>query len=280
MKVEFEKIAPDTGSSFRLIQWKSANDKFFWHQHPEHELIYVKRGSGKLHIGNHLGYYEEGEVLFLGANLPHTGLGYGVIGNHEELIVQLKDSFLGQDFMDIPEMQSVKKMFLRSNYGIIFSKSDMKTIGPKIEILINQTGLDRLLNLLEILKELASTPNYKVLNTRDVRFEFKHQDEQRINKIYSYVENNFKNDILLEEIAEISNLTVPSFCRYFKKMTHMTFTDFINDFRVNNACRLLHADMPIADVCFESGFNNLSHFNKTFKTIKGKSPRTYRTEIN
>ncbi len=99
MKVEFEIIAPDRGSSFKLINWRSENDKFFWHQHPEYEIIYVKKGSGKLHIGNHLGEYQEGEVMFLGPNLPHTGLGYGVIGEHEEIIVQLKDIFLGNDFM-------------------------------------------------------------------------------------------------------------------------------------------------------------------------------------
>ena len=279
MKVEFEKIAPDEGSSFKLIQWRSENDRFFWHQHPEYEIIYVKKGSGKLHVGNHLGDYQEGEVMFLGPNLPHTGLGYGLIGVHEEVIIQIKENFLGTEFMEIPEMGNIKKLFNRSKFGISFFGQTRNIVAQKMEILANLKGIDRLIYLLEILKILANSQEFNILNSRDSRFDFRHQDEERINRIYSFVEDNYKRDISIEEVAEIANLTVPSFCRYFKKMTHMTFTDFLNEFRINNACKLLHTNLVISDVCFESGFNNVSHFNKTFKHFKGKSPREYRKEV-
>ena len=279
MKVEFEIIEPDLGSSFKLIQWRSENDKFFWHQHPEYEIIYVKKGSGKLHIGNHLGEYQEGEVMFLGPYLPHTGLGYGVIGQHEEIIVQLKDIFLGNDFMSIPEMASIRKLFERAIFGISFSGKTRSLIAEKMENLTQVQGLDRLIRLLEILKILSTSTEFKILNSRDSRYDFRHQDEERINRIYHYVEQYYTKEIKIAEIAEIANLAVPSFCRYFKKMTHMTFTDFLNEFRINNACKLLHTNMGISDVCFESGFNNISHFNKTFKLVKGKSPREYRKEV-
>ena len=279
MKVEFEIIEPDLGSSFKLIQWRSENDKFFWHQHPEYEIIYVKKGSGKLHIGNHLGEYQEGEVMFLGPYLPHTGLGYGVIGQHEEIIVQLKDIFLGNDFMSIPEMASIRKLFERAIFGISFSGKTRSLIAEKMETLTQVQGLDRLIRLLEILKTLSTSTEFKILNSRDSRYDFRHQDEERINRIYHYVEQHYTKEIKIAEIAEISNLAVPSFCRYFKKMTHMTFTDFLNEFRINNACKLLHTNMGISDVCFESGFKNISHFNKTFKLVKGKSPREYRKEV-
>jgi AraC-like DNA-binding protein len=279
MKVEFEKIAPDIGSSFKLIHWKAENDKFFWHQHPEYEIIYVKKGSGKLHIGNHLGNYQEGEVMFLGPNLPHTGLGYGVIGQHEEIIIQLQEQFLGNDFMGIPEMENVKKLFERAVFGISFSGQTKKIVAEKMEQLIKVNGLDRLIALLSIFKILSSSSEFAILNSRDSRFAYKHKDEERINKIYDFVENNFKNEIAIEQIAEVANLTVPSFCRYFKKMTHMTFTGFLNEFRINNVCKLLHTDTVISNVCFESGFNNVSHFNKTFKELKGKSPSQYRNEV-
>ena len=279
MKVEFEKIAPDEGSSFKLIQWRSENDRFFWHQHPEYEIIYVKKGSGKLHVGNHLGDYQEGEVMFLGPNLPHTGLGYGLIGVHEEVIIQIKENFLGTEFMEIPEMGNIKKLFNRSKFGISFFGQTRHIVAQKMEILANLIGIDRLIYLLEILKILANSQEFNILNSRDSRFDFRHQDEERINRIYSFVEDYYKRDISIEEVAEIANLTVPSFCRYFKKMTHMTFTDFLNEFRINNACKLLHTNLVISDVCFESGFNNVSHFNKTFKHFKGKSPREYRKEV-
>jgi AraC-like DNA-binding protein len=93
------------------------------------------------------------------------------------------------------------------------------------------------------------------------------------------VEENYTEEIRIETVAEIANLSVPSFCRYFKKMTHLTFTDFLNEFRVNNACKLLHTGVPVSDVCFSSGFNSISHFSKTFKQIKGQSPRDYKKDI-
>jgi AraC-like DNA-binding protein len=279
MKAEYEKIAPDLGSSFKLIQWKSKNDRFFWHSHPEHEIIYVKKGSGKLHIGNHLGEYKEGEILVLGANLPHSGLGYGLLDEHEEVIVQLKEDFLGNGFLDVPELNPVKRLFSRASLGIAFSGKIAAEVAPKIEDLNQQTGLERLINLLDILKILSHAPDYKILNNRNVKYDFRIKDERRIKKIYTFVEENYSRQIDIKEMAEISNLTVPSFCRYFKKMTHYTFTDFLNDFRINNACKELESDKNISEICFDSGFNNISHFNKTFKQIKQKSPKAYRQEL-
>jgi len=279
MRIEYEKIAPDTGSSFKMIHWKSKDDRFFWHQHPEFEIIYVRKGSGKLHIGNHLGKYEEGEVMFIGPNLPHTGLGYGVIGEHEEIIIQLKEDFLGPGFLEAPEMADVKKLFERSSHGISFKGNTRKTVAEKMDKMIQLSNFERLVELLSIFKILSATSEYSILNSGDNKFDYRHQDEERINRIYTFVENNFQNPIDIQKVAEVANLTVPSFCRYFKKMTHMTFTDFINEFRVNNACKLLMEDKTISDVCFESGFNNISHFNKTFKTFKGQSPREFRREL-
>lgn len=279
MKVEFEKIAPDQGSSFKLIQWKSENDRFFWHQHPEYEIIYVKKGSGKLHIGNHLGVYQQGEVMFLGPNLPHTGLGYGVTGEHEEVIIQLSEDFLGQDFLSAPEMHQVKKVFEKASFGISFFGKTQKLISKQMLNMTHQNNFEKLLSLLQIFKFMAFSTEYKILNSIDTRFDFRHQDEERIKRIYSFVEENYQTEIEINKIAEVANLTLPSFCRYFKKMTHMTFTDFLNEFRINNACRLLHSNKSIADVGFQSGFNNFSHFSKTFKQLKGKSPSKYKKEL-
>lgn len=279
MKLQFEKIAPDEGSSFKLIHWKSENDRFFWHQHPEYEIIYVKKGTGKLHVGNHMGQYTEGEVMFLGPNLPHTGLGYGVIGEHEEVIVQLQQDFLGQEFLNVPELAKVKRLFEKATFGISFYGKTKKVVSSMMELLAEKTGIERLIALLEIFRILSESSEYQVLNDPLSKFDFRHKDEDRINRIYTFVEGNYTENIKIETVAEIANLSVPSFCRYFKKMTHLTFTDFLNEFRVNNACKLLHTGVPVSDVCFNSGFNSISHFSKTFKQIKGQSPRDYRKEV-
>jgi AraC-like DNA-binding protein len=278
MKVEYEKISPDTGSSFRLIHWKSENDRYFWHYHPEYEIVFVRKGSGKLHIGEHLKNYEEGELVFIGPDLPHTGFGYGVIGEHEEIVVQLRKDFLGEEFMQKPELQHIRKLFERAKQGLSFQGKSRKIVAAKLQKMLTFSHFERLVELLNIFDILATTTEFTVLNAADKRFDFNHKDEDRINKVYEYVEQNYQKNIDIQAVADLANLTVPSFCRYFKKISHITYTDFVNEYRINQACRLLFENKPIADICFEVGFNNISHFNKTFKQLKGVSPREYKAK--
>ena len=278
MKVEYEKISPDTGSSFRLIHWKSENDRYFWHYHPEYEIVFVRKGSGKLHIGEHLKNYEEGELVFIGPDLPHTGFGYGVIGEHEEIVVQLRKDFLGEEFMQKPELQHIRKLFERAKQGLSFQGKSRKIVASKLQKMLTFSHFERLVELLNIFDILATTTEFSVLNAADKRFDFNHKDEDRINKVYEYVEQNYQKNIDIQAVADLTNLTIPSFCRYFKKISHTTYTDFVNEYRINQACRLLFENKPIADICFEVGFNNISHFNKTFKQLKGMSPREYKSK--
>ncbi len=277
MKVEYEKISPDTGSSFRLIHWKSENDRYFWHYHPEYEIVFVRKGSGKLHIGEHLKNYKEGELVFIGPDLPHTGFGYGVIGEHEEIVVQLRKEFLGEEFMQKPELQHIRKLFERAKQGLSFQGKSRKIVASKLQKMLSFSNFERLVELLKIFEILATTTEFSVLNAADKRFDFNHKDEDRINNVYKYVEQNYQQNIDIQVVADLANLTVPSFCRYFKKISHITYTDFVNEYRINQACRLLFENKPIADICFEVGFNNISHFNKTFKQLKGMSPREYKS---
>lgn len=280
MKVEYEKISPDTGSSFRLIHWRSENDRYFWHYHPEYEIVFVRKGSGKLHIGEHLKNYEEGELVFIGPDLPHTGFGYGVIGEHEEIVVQLRKDFLGEDFMQKPELQHIKELFERAKQGLSFQGKARKVVATKLQRMLTLSHFERLVELLNIFHTLATATEFSVLNAAEKRFDFNHKDEDRINNVYKYVEQNYQKSIDIESVANLANLTVPSFCRYFKKITHVTYTDFVNEYRINQACRLLFENKSIADICFEVGFNNISHFNKTFKQLKGVSPREYKANPN
>jgi AraC-like DNA-binding protein len=280
MKVEYEKISPDTGSSFRLIHWKSENDRYFWHYHPEYEIVFVRKGSGKLHIGEHLKNYEEGELVFIGPDLPHTGFGYGVIGEHEEIVVQLRKDFLGEGFMQKPELQHIRELFERAKQGLSFQGKARKLAANKLQKMLTLSHFERLVELLNIFHTLATTTDFLILNTADKRFDFNHKDEDRINKVYEYVEQNYQQNVDIQAVADLTNLTIPSFCRYFKKITHITYTDFVNEYRINQACRLLFENKSIADICFEVGFNNISHFNKTFKQLKGVSPREYKMLSN
>lgn len=279
MKITYENIAPDSGSSFRMIHWLSENDKFFWHQHPEYEIIFIKKGSGSIRVGDFQGRYEEGQLLFLGPNLPHTGLGYGVVGEHEEIIIQVREDFLGSTFWNAPEMGQIHRLFERSKRGVVFNGSKKEKIGQLLNQMIEEQPFKRLLILLEILQKMAEIDEYELMNASSTLVDLTHLDEQRMLAIYKFVEEKYKQVISIQEVAEVAHLTVPSFCRYFKKKTRQTFIDFLNEYRVNQACKGLQTSKGITEICFDSGFNNVSHFNKTFKKVTGKSPKAYRNEL-
>jgi AraC-like DNA-binding protein len=281
-KPTFRKLNPAFGSSFHVRQH---NEKIeinlpFWHFHPELELVYVNKAKGKRHIGSHLSYFNNSQLILIGANVPHSGFTDRFSTNGTETIVQFKEDFLGESFLNIPEMHMIKALFAKAKKGILFNIEAKKEIGPKIEALLLTEGLDRVIKFIEVLKDLAYTTNYSLLNVDGYAFEVEPQDNQKIDIVFGHVSKNFKQPITLDEISGKVSMTVPAFCRYFKKVTGKTFTQFVNEFRIVHATKLL-AENPtsITDICFESGFNNFSHFNKLFKKFTGKSPLKYRNEM-
>ena len=282
IKPAFEKVIPSFGSSI-LVKKHTENCKMksaFWHFHPEIELVYVNKGQGKRHIGNHLSYFNNSQLILMGSNLPHNGFTDRLTSNGSETLVQFKPDFLGNAFFEIPEMQDIVQLFERGKKGILFKPETKKVVGPKMENLVNYNGFDRIVKLLEILNDLALSEDYTLLNADGYAFETKPQDSTKIDIIYKHINANFKNHISLEEIADKVSMTVPAFCRYFKKATGKTFTQLVNEYRVVHATKLLNeSQMSITDICFECGFNNFSHFNKQFNELTGKSASNYRKEI-
>lgn len=282
IKPAFEKINPEFGNSLLVKQHNEiAENKLpTWHFHPELELVYVNKGKGKRHIGSHLSYFNNSQLILIGASLPHSGFTDRFTTNGKETIVQFKQNFLGDQFFTIPEMQKVSNLFDKAKKGILFNIETKYIVGPKIEELINYEGIDRILRFLEILKDLSLSTNYTLLNVDGFAFEVEPQDNNKIDIIFGFVRKNFTRQITLDEISGKVSMTVPAFCRYFKKVTGKTFTQFVNEFRIVHATKLL-AENPtsITDICFESGFNNFSHFNKLFKKFTGKSPLKYRNEM-
>ncbi len=281
-KPKFEAIAPTFGNSFTYQKFDESklNKNYDWHYHPEIELVYVNGGSGKRQVGSHVSYYTKGELILIGSNLPHCGLTDKLTGNTSETVIQMKLDFLGNDFFNIPEMKKIQALFEIAKGGIIFFGNTKKKIGEKIEVLEYQTDFHRLLSILNIFNELANSKELQLLNGEGFSLATEVKDNDRINVVFNYVKNNFKEDITLEEISEIVSMTIPSFCRYFKKITNKTFVQFVNEYRLVHASKLL-AEKPlsITEVCFECGFNNFSHFNKSFKTFTGQNPSEYRNQL-
>lgn len=282
IKPAFEKINLEFGNSLHVKQHKGVeeNNLPFWHFHPELELVYVNKAKGKRHIGSHLSYFNNSQLILIGSSLPHSGFTDRFTTCGKETIIQFKEEFLGDTFFDIPEMKTIKTLFSKAKKGLLFHIEAKKEIGPKIENLINYQGTDRIIKFLEILKDLSQSQDYSLLNVDGFAFEVEPQDNNKIDIVFQHVRNNFTQQITLDEISEKVSMTVPAFCRYFKKVTGKTFTQFVNEFRIVHSTKLL-AEKPtsITDICFESGFNNFSHFNKLFKKFTGKSPLKYRNEM-
>jgi len=281
-KPAFEAIAPSFGHSFTYQKFSESKEtkNNGWHYHPEMELVYIKGGSGKRQIGSHVSYFRDGDLILIGSNLPHCGFTDRLTGNKSETLVHMKADFLGSDFFNIPEMKNIQKLFEVAKGGIAFFGKTKTKVGEKMEILEYQTDFQRLLSILNILNQLAISEEIKVLNGEGFSMETEVKDNDRINIVFNHVKANFKEDISLDEIANIVSMTVPSFCRYFKKITNKTFTQFVNEYRLVHASKLL-AEQPISitQVCYDSGFNNFSHFNKSFKAFTGQNPSEYRNQL-
>ena len=277
-----EVIKPIFGKSFTVKHYLegSQNDgTSFWHFHPEVELVYIKGGKGMRHIGNHLSHYDNGDLVLIGSNLPHNGFTDRLTGNKSEVIVQFKKQFLGKDILDVPEMTHIAELLQLSLNGIAFGGITKRQVGREMEKLSSMEPLDALLHLAKILQMLALSKDKKILNASGYSFKVKNQDSDRAVDIFNYIKNHFKSNIPLDEIAEVSNLTVPSFCRYFKELTDKTFTQFVNEYRIHESCKLLSDDNEsISNISFKVGFNSIAHFNKHFKLVTGKAPSTYRKE--
>ncbi|UII22567.1 AraC family transcriptional regulator [Fulvivirga ligni] len=281
-KPRLEKINPAFGTSFHVKRYADPcrNKLPYWHIHPEMEIVYVNGGSGKRHIGNQMSYFNNGDLIFIGSNLPHFGFTDRLTANSSETIIQMREDFLGEGFFELPEMSVIKKLIQRSKSGLVFHGDTKESAGSKIENLVNLDPFNRIVSLLDILKELAVSEEYTVLNVDGYALEIEPQDNDRINSVYQYVRKNFQRPISLEEISDMVSMTVPAFCRYFKKISGKTFTQFVNEYRLVHASKLLsESHTSITEISFECGFNNFSHFNKQFKAFTGKSPSKYRSEL-
>ena len=281
-KPSLEEISPAFGSSFLVRRYSSscAHNLANWHFHPELELVYVNGGSGKRHIGKHMSYFNDGDLILMGSYLPHYGFTDRLSGNKSETVIQFKQDFLGREFFGVPEMALVRRLLELSKKGLAFQGQTKDRVGAKIEALAWEDQYGRLIGLLSILKDLSESQEYTVLNAEGVALAVDAKENDRMNVIYNRIRSNFKEHISLAEIAEEVSMTVPAFCRYFKKISRKTFTQFVNEFRVVHASKLLaETSMAITEVSFESGFNNFSHFNKCFKNFTEKSPSVYRKDF-
>lgn len=282
IKPALELVQPEFGSSFSLKRFSESNQnlKPHWHYHPELELVFVEQGSGKIHIGQHLSHFKNGTLVLIGPNLPHLGFVERFTRNESEIVIQFKMDFLGNNFFDSNEMLAIKQLLERSKSGIRFHNHIKNFLGNKLKELFEMNNFNRLLYFLRALNQLAQTKDFDVLNVSGPTVVTNLQDNERLDTIFNYVRNNFSEEIKLKDIADKVSMTVPAFCRYFKKSTQKTFIEFVNEFKIVHATKLLsEGQMSLTEISFECGFNNQSHFIRQFKKITAQTPSEYRNGL-
>ncbi len=275
MKIQLETINSQE-KSFSMMFNPRLSDLFYWHFHPEFELVYIEADTGTRHVGEHISTYKESDLVLIGANIPHLNFDYGIKTAYRKVVVHLKKEFIDNHFIKIPELSRINQLFERSKHGVAFSGAIKKQIGDKLFEFEQLNPFQQYIQLLEVLQLLANIPNVELLHEQPYNTKFSERDQGRLRTIYAFVDKNYHRKIALSEVAKISSMTKEAFCRYIKKVTNYTFIEFLNRYRISQSKLILMSGKSVSDACYQSGFESLSYFNRTFKKITSENPRDFR----
>lgn len=256
-----------------------------WHYHPELEILYIKKSAGTWMIGDHIGHFNSGDVVMIGANLPHCFRHeYDYVlqsaeNAGESICIKFKPDIFGQQFLALPEARDIRELMSRCNAGLRLTGKTKQQIGRMLEKVYAAIPGRRLAYLVWTLEEIAVSKSYTVLSSMGFMQSPGDEDQIRIRKIFEYTYSNYNNKITIENVAALLNMTRPSFCRYFKSKTNKTYVRFLMEVRIGYACRLLIEDEKnVSEISYDCGYNNISHFIHQFKTITGKTPLGYKKD--
>ena len=276
------------GRSPVKVKWREM--PFFtypWHFHREFEILYVIEGFGTRFVADNIESFQSGEMALIGSNLPHfwrsdeTFLNSGGKLKVKYLVIQFPDDFLKEEIANYPEYHLIGELLQRASRGIGFSGEFSARVARKLIKMAHKSGFERIILLQELLQILAKTDEYKLLAGELYQFENHDFTNDRLTKVMHFLNTNYQRKIELEKVAEIANLHPSAFCRYFKEKTGKSLSEFISDMRISYACRLIiDGKLSVSQICFESGFNNISNFNRTFKNHTGFTPTNYFGEFH
>jgi len=256
-----------------------------WHYHPEIELLFIKRSVGTWLVGDHIGHFKTGDVILVGANLPHCF-------RHEQDYIQQKGDnageticikftpeMLGAHFLSLPECKDIRQLFEKCKRGLKLKGKTKASVAKAIEKITDLQPGKKLVQFLSILEIIATAKDYTALASVGFAHADDERDKDRIKRIFEYTFNHYDEKITIDKLASLINMTRQSFCRYFKSKTNKTYVNFLMEVRVGHACRMLVEDEKnVGEICYACGYNTISHFNHQFKLITGKKPLEYKKD--
>ncbi len=282
MKPLFEKVLLSK-TSFLIKEEHFNRFDIQWHLHPEFELVAIIQGDGKLNIGDHISEISGQELLLLGPNLLHSWYGSAAARSavkSKQIVIQFPYDFLGKDFLNQHAFSRISELLHRSSRGMSFSDPDKSRVTRKIRRMLQLPDFERTMELLNILNILAQSKNYRILSSIGYSSQLNEHESDRLNNIYKFILDNFRNDIDLGKVAHFASMTPQAFSKYFKERTRKNFITFLNEVKIGYACRLItEKKMNISQICYECGYTNLSNFNRQFRRVMDMTPTQYAVQF-
>lgn len=275
MKIVKEDIVIEKDRSFKVFSPRLKN-YFYWHYHPEIELVFVEAINGIRHVGKNISGFVGNDLVLIGSNVPHLNFDYGIETEYHQVVVQLTSEFIENNITPVPEFKAIGELLDESYLGLSFYGETKERVIKKLKEIDQENAFHSLLSFMEILQILASSTEVEKLNKDDTRIKFFLNDKVRMGTVYDYIHENFDKKPDVNKIAEIVHLSTPAFCRYFKKQTDITFTDFVNRYRINQAKTYLLQEASISEICYRIGYESISYFNKLFKQLVGETPSAFK----
>ena len=258
-------------------QYNRGSQDAGWHYHEEFEIVYISNGVGRRKIGLHLSNFSDGELVLIGSNVPHHGFTNNFENDRFEIVIHFKSTMLGTALEETKEFSKIKQLLDLAANGIAFDREFKHRIGKRLLLLMDESNFKKIFSLMEILNEMAITDQKTILNAQGDSFLLNPRESDRINKVFNYIEKNYYDPISLEDVAQIVFMSPSSFSRFFKKTTSKTFVSYLNEYRINNAIKLLlQTDKDVQSIGYECGFNNIPNFFRQFKKQTTYSPNEYR----
>jgi AraC-like DNA-binding protein len=279
VKIELETIGRDSKNAFRLLHNPRLNHLFYWHFHPEYELVYIEGASATRHVGDHIAAYENQDLVMIGSNIPHLNFDHGVKTEYRKEVLHVKPDFKEHVMVGYPEMESVNELFERSRYGILFYGDTREEAGTRMKRLHLLEPLELYTESLLLFDFLARSSEYKLLHKAPFVNPYNKKEQKRLREIYAYIDEHYQRRIALEEVADLTHLSREAFCRYFKKATGSTFVSFLNQYRISQSKQLLLLGKNVGEACYECGFESLSYFNRAFRKVTGQNPSDFKKQL-
>lgn len=265
----------------RCLEHGAPNPLIRWHYHEEYELHLIVRTRGKVFVGDYIGRFEPGHLVLTGPRLPHNWISTELPDEGVEIrdrVLQFPDEPLRDAGKLIPELQEAFPLLERAKHGIEFIGLSEQA-NEHIDRIQHSSGLQRISEFLHLLQALSRHDNYHLLSSVQLQSFDDDESLRQISEVVDYVTTHYASSFSLTEIAERFEMSPSRFSRYFRRATGNTFTDFVNQLRVNRACQLLmETDQYVSTICYNVGFNNVANFNRRFMEIKGMTPSDFRKQ--